>query len=332
MLPPTAPSGSARLAPGRDEALFPRAPSKPVNDTTAQARNWIRAALKVRLAEDSARWLDGACRDIAAGVEAGRFASLIALASRKVAKRGLAPTEAELRAARDVLAGWNPERWTLLESARVALVLARGDLARDTGVAALEEVFRYADVGELCALYRSLALLPDARRLAWRAGEGARSNMRAVFEASCCDTPFPFLHFDDVAWRQAAIKCIFVGAPLWRIFGLDRRLSPELARMALDLADERRAAGRRVYHELWLCLGPYGGARGLTSVERELASDFPLGRRAAGLALARLGELERLRSLAVVEDDPEVRDTMNTALAGQSEQTAFKDLDLSLTT
>lgn len=195
----------------------------------------------------------------------------------------------------------------------------------------MEECFRYADVGELCALYRTLALLPEPARFAWRAGEGARSNMRAVFEAACCDTPFPFAHFDDVAWRQAVIKCLFVGGPLWRVYGLDRRLSPELARMALDLADERRAAGRRVFHELWLCLGDQAGARGLAAVERELDGDFPLGRRAAALALGRMGERDRLRSLAAVEADPDVRDALQAALAGRCEQTSFQDLDLSPT-
>ena len=58
------------------------------------------------------------------------------------------------------------------------------------------------------------------------------------FASSCpdrCDTPYPLQHFDNLAWRQALIKAIFIGAPLWRIHGLDQRLSPELARMALGM-------------------------------------------------------------------------------------------------
>ena len=51
------------------------------------------------------------------------------------------------------------------------------------------------------------------------------------------------------------LKALFVGAPLWRVYGLDKRIDAELARMALDLADERCSAHREVQPELWLCLG-----------------------------------------------------------------------------
>ena len=88
------------------------------------------------------------------------------------------------------------------------------------------------------ALYRALVHLPATERFTWRAGEGCRSSMRAVFEAIACDTPFAFRHFDDPAWRQLVIKALFVEAPLWRVYGLDQRLDEELARMALDLAEE----------------------------------------------------------------------------------------------
>ena len=74
-----------------------------------------------------------------------------------------------------------------------------------------------------------------------------------------------------------------------RVVGLDGRLSPELACMALDLADERRSASRDIPPELWLCLGEYGGERGVAALVEELASAGPLGRRAAVLGLAGLG-------------------------------------------
>ena len=57
--------------------------------------------------------------------------------------------------------------------------------------------------------------------------------MLTVFEANACDTPYPATHLDDLAWRQLVIKALFVGAPLWRVYGLDKRLDAELARMAM---------------------------------------------------------------------------------------------------
>ncbi len=283
----------------------------------------LRSWLASRLDETAASWLERASDEVAAGVDDGRFCSLFSLASRHAPRGGLEPSEGERAAAAARLEGWNPERWTLLETVRTALILAHRDLDGPGIESALEEAFRYPEMGEQCALYRSLAHLPDPARFAWRAGEGARSNMRVVFESACCDTAFPARWFDDVAWRQAVIKCIFVGAPLWRIWGLDGRLDPELARMALDLADERRSAGRAVHPQLWMCLGTHGGRRGLTSLERELEAGESGGRAAAAIALVRAGELERVRALVALESDPAVRDAMARALEGESDSSAF---------
>jgi hypothetical protein len=284
----------------------------------------VARLIEPRLSEAARTWLHEACAEVSRGVDSARFCGLISLASRHVPKGALAPTDDERAAVRLLVPGLDPERWTLLEAARMAIVLARTDLDLDAGPRALEEAFRFADVGEACALYRSLALLPRPQRFAWRAGEGARTNVRAIFEAACCDTPFPARHFDDVAWRQAAIKAVFVEAPLWRVHGLDRRLSPELARMALDLAEERRSAGRAVNPQLWLCVGSHGGARGIASLETELAGTYREGRAAAALALARAGERDRLTSLSAVESDPFVKDAMVMALGGRFDQTAFQ--------
>ncbi len=290
-------------------------------------RPLIEAFLDRRLLPAAQQWLRDASAEIATGPDHGRFASLISLASRHAKRDALDPDAGEIAAAGAALEGWNPERWTVLETLRVALVLVRPDLSDETGAAALEEAFRYADEGELCALYRSLAHLPAPERFAWRAGEGCRTNMVSVFEAVVLDTPYPARCFDDLPWRQAVIKCVFVGAPLWRLWGLDDRLSPELARMALDLADERRSAGRDVQHELWLCLGAHGGERGVESLERELQGSNTIGRRAAAYALARAGETARLERFLAEEGDAGVADSMRDALAGNTSQEAFRALD-----
>ena len=160
----------------------------------------LRAAAHARLALAGQAWSGSAATEIAKGVSAERFGALLSLASRHVPRRPLAPTAEERRDAAALLPGLEVERWTLLETVRVGLILARRDLASAEAVAAMEAAFRFADEGELCALYRSLALWPDAARFRWRAGEGCRTNMRSVFEAVACDTPFPAAWFDDVAF------------------------------------------------------------------------------------------------------------------------------------
>ncbi len=285
------------------------------------------AALAPRLSAPQRAWFDVARAELAAGADDDRFCQLLSQASRYMPRGPLAPSASEQAAARKALEGWSSERWSTLECARVALVLSLPDLGAERGVRVLEEAFKYADIGEMCALYKSLAHLPAPERFVWRAGEGARSSMRAIFEAACCDTPFPVKRFDDVAWRQAIIKCLFIEAPMWRVWGLDTRLDAELARMALDLVEERRSAGRAIHPELWICLGRHAGARGLEQLERELREGSPRGRAGAGLALARARELDRLQSALAIESDPFVRQILTEALAGRAASTAWAALD-----
>lgn len=289
---------------------------------------FLRKLLEGRLAPGALQWMKSANAEVADGAPSARFCALFSLASRQARREPLAPGPVDLEAAGRILEGWNPERWNVLEALRVALLLSLRDLAGDGGELGVSEAFRYADEGELCALLRALALVPGAERFSARAGEGCRSNMRSVFEAAALDTPYPARHFDALAWNQCVLKCLFVGAPLWRLWGLDTRLSPELARMALDLADERRSAGRPVPHELWLCLGPYGGARGLDALERELEPANPnlAGRAAAVLAFARAGDTGRLARLDAQERDPLVLAALARARAGETGSPSFRHL------
>lgn len=286
----------------------------------------LRDMLDARLMHRPRQFLDSAVSEIAAGTEPRRFASLISLASRHTRRQlALAPSPAECAAAAAVLPGWNPERWNLLETLRALLIASYPDPESETFVEAFDHCFRYADEGELCAFYRSLPLMPAGHRFAWRAGEGCRSNMRSVFEAVACDSPYPVTCFDDTAWNQLLIKAVFIEAPLWRVYGLDSRPSADLARMALDLADERRSAGRPVPPQLWLCLGPFVDERALRALEWELDHGDVAGRRASILALARAGALEEYerRPGSIPE---ELAPTVAEARAGNTGQAAFAAL------
>ncbi|MEO6711627.1 MAG: EboA domain-containing protein, partial [Planctomycetota bacterium] len=160
---------------------------------------------------------------------------------------------------------------------------------------------------------------------------GARTNIRAVFESAICDTPYPVRWFDDTAWRQCVIKALFIEAPLWRVHGLDTRLDSELARMALDLAEERRSAGRHVNPQLWLCLGPHAGERGLRALLLELEQGNPQARAAAALGLGRLDAKTREKAgipgLIAAEKDPDVQAALRQARLGQVSQSAFRPWD-----
>ncbi|WP_156521421.1 EboA domain-containing protein [Burkholderia sp. MSMB1589WGS] len=254
----------------------------------------ISRFLESRLSREAYDFSMAASNEIKRGASAQRVAHLLAFASRHVrASIALDLDSDEMRVLKADLPHCNPAHWSLLETIRIVLLLSSAELVEDSFPALFEYCFRFADHGESCALYRALPLLPRGERFVRRAEEGCRTNMRTVFEAVACDSPYPATHFDDPSWRQLVIKAVFIDAPLSRIDSLDARLSPELARMALDLADERRSAGRDVPPQLWHCLGAHAGARGLDMLRKELRSENRRGRRGALLALARAGALTR---------------------------------------
>ena len=273
--------------------------------------------------ESPAAWVDKILDETRSGVSDDRFAQYLSQASRFAPRGSLAPSRGQIEAAGRLIEGWNPERWTSLEALRVRLILARAMAEPGTLPDAIEAAFRFADEGELCALYRSLQFLPEPERFEWRAKEGCRTNMKTVFEANGLDTAYPRAHFDDVAWRQLCMKSLFVEAPLWRLHGFDERADEELARMALDLCEERRAAGRRVYPELWMCVGKSDRAR--ESIERELDGDDELSRKAAILSLGRMGATGRLEEIE--RDGGTLFSTVaRWALLGRHDRTAFRTL------
>src|SRR5262249_20381991 len=146
--------------------------------------------------------------------EPGRFSELLSTVSRHAARwesgRDLAPAPVEIERAGAASEGWNPERWSLLDAARVLLALSRNDLGEPSTSGAAEEALPFADIGEMCALHRSIQFLPHPERFLWRAGEGCRSSLRVVYEAAACDTGYPARNFGDPAWRQLVIKALFV--------------------------------------------------------------------------------------------------------------------------
>ena len=43
-----------------------------------------------------------------------------------------------------------------------------------------------------------------------------------MFQAIACHNPYPSDYFDEAAWNQMVVKCVFVGAPIGAIIGLMR--------------------------------------------------------------------------------------------------------------
>lgn len=215
----------------------------------------LNSVLAMRVDATAQEFIQRTQDQIFIGVTDDQFTQLVALASRHVPRQMLNPTAAELEHAAALIPGWSPKAWSLLDTVRVSFVLARVDLAEPAFARCFNQWFRFADEGESCAYYRALCLLPEPQQHVWRAAEGCRTNMHSVFAAVACDSPYPFLYFDDLAWNQMLLKALFIGEPLNNIYGFNLRISPELIAMVNDYIDERRSAGREIPADAQLLVG-----------------------------------------------------------------------------
>jgi hypothetical protein len=210
----------------------------------------LRGALARRITPEAAHWLDAETERLRTASDGRRVPVALGLAARKIGRRALGLTDDDASAADRLRPGWQPQWWGTDDAARVLLLLAthRGDdaafAARVDGLCATAEVTEHA------AILKGFAVFPAPALLLGRAREGVRSAVQPVFEAIACRNPYPCDHFDEAAWNQMVVKCVFMGAPFAAISGLAQRRNPELIRMLADLAAERRAAGRPMPHEV----------------------------------------------------------------------------------
>lgn len=249
------------------------------------ARNLLRAWLASPLDAKQGAWLDEQLAALRQDPADSALDVALGMIPRRLGKGELPLTDVDLAAAGEAVPGWDPRGWGVAEAARILALLSLPATGKP-----FAERFRSlcstADVAELATLYRGLPLYPDPAALEPQVGEGLRSNMRVVFEAIAHRNPYPKAHFDDHRWNHMVLKALFIGSPLAPIQGLDERANPQLARIMLDFAHERWAAGRPVPFEIWRCVGPFAEGQALEDLARVLAGGEGIERRAAALALA----------------------------------------------
>ncbi len=206
-----------------------------------------------RIKDDAATWLADVVARAASGGADGQRTLFIAFgqAARRCGKDDLALSSDDLAAAKRLLPGWDPSRWSVDQTARTRLVLALPSADAPAWLTTLDRLFAAAGLEELVALYQALPLLPHGDLLAPRVAEGVRSNMKAVFTAVALDNPAPAARLDEGAWNQLVLKALFVASPVARIVGAQDRANSQLAQMLIDYARERIAAKRPVPVDLW---------------------------------------------------------------------------------
>ncbi|SEG91906.1 hypothetical protein SAMN05444920_107386 [Nonomuraea solani] len=128
--------------------------------------------------------------------------------------------------------------WTADEAARALLLAALppGRLPEEA-----HDLYRYGDADEKRAVLKALPLLPIGADAVPLLLDAIRTNDARLLTAAL--GPYA-AHLDQSAWRQAVLKCVFMGVPLAGVDRLAERADAELAAMLAAYADELAAAGR----------------------------------------------------------------------------------------
>ena len=253
---------------------------------TATPANLITNWLERQLPSDSVQWLNGRREELRSDFSARALHITLGMIPRRLGKADLVLNASDFAAADEARRNWDPTNWSVADAARILVLLETAVADGQAFTERFRDLCRTADVGESVAFYRGLPLYPDPASIEDQAGEGLRTNMRAVFEAVAHRNPFPREQFDTARWNQMVLKALFIDSALHPIQGLDERTNAELARTLSDYAHERWAAGRPVSPELWRCVGPHATDDLVVDLARTLADGTDIERKAAALALS----------------------------------------------
>ncbi|MCS5491284.1 EboA domain-containing protein [Algoriphagus limi] len=245
---------------------------------------FLKAIIHNNAEEKSLNWLDEKAQKIQDSKSKNAFYLAFSQASRFFSKDNLQLDSEAKQKADTLIAGFQPEFWNVLQTARTYLLL-HFSLEKDEWLKAINQLFETGDLYEQQALYASLSLMPFSEEMLPRAIEGCRTNMTLVFDAIALNNPYAPKHFPELNWNQMVLKAVFMQRPLYRIQQLELRRNPALAEIASDFAHERWAAGRNVMPELWRLVSPFVNEKFMGDLEKVMSSEDLLEQKGGALAL-----------------------------------------------
>jgi hypothetical protein len=230
----------------------------------------LPAELEAVLEPAARQWLDEARGKVATDPSA--LGTLFPAVGRKVGRSPLDRADEQ-----GLLAGTVDDvaRGVLLQAAQ----WPTDELARE-----VELLYRHGDAAERRGVLRNLHLLSVGERGLPLVNDALRTNDVRLVAAAL--GPYATEHLDDEAFRQAVLKCAFVGVPFAAVDGLAERADDRLARMLVSFAHERVAAGREVPADVWTVVDRFPDELTSSPIVGELESPVPERRAAAERALA----------------------------------------------
>jgi len=237
-------------------------------------KSFLKRIVREKVSDSGLVWLDQQDLKLGTNFQLRSFYLAFCAVPRFIGKDQVHLTADQKTEADGLRRGFQPEHWNLVQCVRTYLLLMLPAENVDEYMATLTKLFETADMDEQVSLYGALPLLPYPEMMINRAADGIRTNITAVFDAIALNNPFPKDFLNEDAWNQMVLKAVFMQRPLYKIYGADERHNPELARMLIDFAHERWAAGRQVWPELWRFVAPYIDASNLSDIQKVIDGDF----------------------------------------------------------
>lgn len=251
----------------------------------SEATAFLRKIIEDRVDGKGLEWIKLQETKLRDNFQLRSFYLTFSSAPRFIKKKSLSFNKEEKIRAEKLRKGFQPQHWDLLQCVRTYFLLRLPSEEVENYNNNLTRLFETADLDEQVALYGALPLLPYPTALIKRTTEGLRTNITDVFDAIVLNNPFPADFLDQEAWNQMLLKAVFMQRPLYRIYNAEERANPDLARMQVDYAHERWAAGREVWPELWRFVAPYLEDGYFLDIEK-VVEGKPLERKAGLLACA----------------------------------------------
>jgi hypothetical protein len=246
--------------------------------------SYLSRLLSYNSTEEAMTWLEEQKSRVQGDISGLKLFTAFSQASRYFKKDLNQLSNADLADADKLVAGFRPDKWNCLQTARTYLLLQFE--AKDAAhfVKTLDRLLGSADMYEQEAIYAALPILPYQESLRLRAAEGLRTNITSVFDAIALNNPYPAKYLDELAWNQMVIKAFFLQRPIYQIQQSDIRANASLTKILVDYAHERWAAGREVMPEIWRFVGPFLTEEHLKDVQKVILEGSTLEREAALLA------------------------------------------------
>jgi hypothetical protein len=278
----------------------------------------LLAALREVAPPAAIAWLEEGIAKLAAGTDrADELAARSAGALRRLGAEPLGKAPVSIATPCGTL---EPAAWSRGDAGRACLLLAAAGDADPGWDDLVTGLFRHGDEAERAAIARALCLMPEPCALSDVAMEVGRANSLRLYAALALDNPYPAACYDEHAFNQVVLKCLFNGLPIGRVVGLARRANPELSLMCERYVGERVAAAREVPTDIWLALAPHAGASALALALEHLAHTDPRHRYHAAIALGRrrdaVGISDALAGRLAGETDERVREALAAAVRG----------------